>query len=88
MSGNGELGVKIEPEDDNVRITVSDTGKGMTGDNIEKIFEPFFSTKDKGTGLGLAIVYNIITKHNGSIKVGSEIDKGTSFTITLPKGQK
>ncbi len=88
MSGNGELGVKIEPEDDNVRITVSDTGKGMTGDNIEKIFEPFFSTKDKGTGLGLAIVYNIITKHNGSIKVESEIDKGTSFTITLPKGQK
>jgi signal transduction histidine kinase len=57
----------------------------MPRESLEKIFEPFFTTKDKGTGLGLAIVYSLIKKHQGDIAVVSEVGKGTTFTITLPK---
>lgn len=59
----------------------------MSGEAVDKIFEPFYTTKDKGTGLGLAIVFKIINKHNGGITVQSEEGKGTTFTITLPKRQ-
>ena len=86
MSGEGELKVGILQEDDSVIIKVSDSGKGMSGESLEKIFEPFYTTKDKGTGLGLAIVFNIISKHNGKIAIQSEEGKGTIFMITLPKG--
>ncbi|MDA8105214.1 MAG: HAMP domain-containing sensor histidine kinase, partial [Nitrospiraceae bacterium] len=64
---------------------VSDTGKGMSAETLEKIFEPFYTTKDKGTGLGLAIVFNIVQKHNGKIEAESESGKGAIFRITLPK---
>jgi signal transduction histidine kinase len=60
----------------------------MPADALEKIFEPFYTTKDKGTGLGLAIVFNIIKKHRGEIAAASEEGKGTVFTITLPKKQE
>ena len=72
-------------EDTNIRIRLSDTGRGISQDAVEKIFEPFYTTKDKGTGLGLAIVFNIIQKHNGGIAVESEEGHGTTFVITLPK---
>ena len=85
MSGRGELRVQAKTPGDSVTIRVSDTGKGMPKDAVEKIFEPFYTTKDKGTGLGLAIVFNIIKKHYGEIGVESEEGKGTTFTITLPK---
>ena len=85
MSGRGELRVQAKTPGDSVTIRVSDTGKGMPKDAVEKIFEPFYTTKDKGTGLGLAIVFNIIRKHYGEIGVESEEGKGTTFTITLPK---
>lgn len=85
MSGEGALTVKAEEEDTLVRIKVSDTGKGISRETLEKIFEPFYTTKNKGTGLGLAIVYNIIQKHRGGIQVESEEGRGTTFIITLPK---
>lgn len=85
MSGEGALTVKVEEEDNLVRIKVSDTGKGISRETLEKIFEPFYTTKDKGTGLGLAIVYNIIEKHHGEIRVESEEGRGTTFIIALPK---
>jgi len=85
MSGTGSLKVAIESHGTGIAIRISDTGGGIPPDAVEKIFEPFFSTKDKGTGLGLAIVYNIILKHNGDIRVESEIGKGTVFHITLPR---
>lgn len=67
-------------------ITVSDTGKGMDRSIIDKIFEPFFSTKDpsKGTGLGLSVVYGIVTQHGGFITVASDPGSGSTFTVKLP----
>jgi signal transduction histidine kinase len=87
MEGAGELAVRITPEDGLIRITVADTGKGIKSEDVENVFEPFFSTKDKGVGLGLAIVFNTISKHNGNVSVRSEEGKGTTFTITIPGGR-
>jgi two-component system NtrC family sensor kinase len=70
---------------DYAEITVSDTGSGIPSDALPRIFEPFFSTKgQKGTGLGLSVIWGIIDNHNGTIKVESELNKGTTFRIRLP----
>jgi len=66
------------------RLVIADYGKGIDSATLERIFEPFFSTKKRGTGLGLAIVKQIVEQHGGTIDVESEIDKGTRFTIDLP----
>ncbi len=72
-----------------VEVTVSDTGAGIPEEHLGKIFEPFFSTKgQKGTGLGLAVIWGIIDNHNGTIRVQSEVGKGTTFTIRLPLQQR
>ena len=65
-------------------IGISDTGKGIPPENQGKIFDPFFTTKAKGLGLGLSITYRIIKRHNGRIRVHSEVGKGTTFFIHLP----
>jgi len=88
LPNGGDLVVRADEEDHRVKIRVSDTGTGMSSETIEKVFEPFYTTKDKGTGLGLAIVFNIIQKHQGEIEVASAEGKGTTFTITLPKEEK
>jgi len=71
-------------------LSVSDTGHGMPKELVEKIFDPYFTTKEqgKGTGLGLAVVYGIIKEHKGGIKVHSEIGKGSAFDIYLPLIEK
>ena len=75
------------PKTEQVEISVADTGKGMSEAEMSKIFDPFFTTKGvgKGTGLGLSISYSIIEKLGGKISVQSELGKGTTFTLTLPK---
>jgi two-component system NtrC family sensor kinase len=75
-----------EPESKIVILSVADTGIGIPEENMPKLFTPFFTTKDvgEGTGLGLALFYNIIKSHNGEIKVESQINLGTTFTISLP----
>ena len=83
----GNLNVKISPDDGFVRFDISDTGSGISEENIPKIFEPYFSTKETGTGLGLAIVYKIVDVHHGSIDVSSSQGSGTSFTVRLPKAK-
>ena len=67
-----------------ISVTITDTGVGMSADKLDKIFNPFFTTKDKGTGLGLAISHNIIKAHQGTIDAISEEGKGTSFTVKIP----
>jgi len=81
----GHLGIKILPEGDMVRFEISDTGGGIPSENVAKIFEPYFSTKETGTGLGLAIVQKIVDIHNGTISVESTAGTGTKFTLRLQK---
>jgi signal transduction histidine kinase len=85
MEGSGSLAVSASRAEGVVKIEVSDTGPGIPEKDIPRIFDPFFSTKEKGTGLGLAIVYNIIQKHYGKISVTSPPGKGTTFTLLLPE---
>ncbi|MEK6646339.1 MAG: ATP-binding protein [Candidatus Firestonebacteria bacterium] len=90
MSNGGKITVKIRKIDNeyekNVEITVSDTGVGILKEIQKRMFEQFFTTKEvgKGTGLGLSLCYEIIQKHNGTIKFESESGKGTKFIINLP----
>ncbi len=67
-----------------IAITIADTGGGISADDLAKIFNPFFTTKDKGTGLGLAISHNIIKAHQGTIEAVSEEGKSTSFKVKIP----
>jgi two-component system sensor histidine kinase HydH len=89
MESGGTLTVKCTvDETDNVIILVSDTGRGIPSEHLKKIFDPYFTTKNKGTGLGLAIVHKIIEAHGGHIEVDSTIDEGTSFLIRIPCEQE
>ncbi len=83
----GHLSVKICPNGDEefVNFEVSDSGNGISDENLSKIFEPYFSTKETGTGLGLAIVQKIVDIHNGTITVESKEGEGTKFTVKLPR---
>jgi two-component system, NtrC family, sensor kinase len=82
----GVIKIITRVENEYVKITISDTGCGIPPENIPKVFNPFFTTKEvgKGTGLGLNVAYNIVKKHNGSIDVKSKLGEGTSFVISIP----
>jgi signal transduction histidine kinase len=81
----GSVGIKLSAESvDRARVEITDTGRGIAPEDIAKIFEPYYSTKETGTGLGLAIVKKAIDDHGGSISVSSKEDSGTTFTIILP----
>ena len=69
-----------------VKISIEDTGCGISEENLKRIFDPFFTSKEvgKGTGLGLSVSYGIISAHGGRIEVESQIEKGTTFRIFLP----
>ncbi len=86
MPDGGELSVRSSLQGDFVRIDVSDTGVGIAEQNLSRIFDPFFTTKEvgKGTGLGLSVSFGIIERHHGSIRVRSELGRGSTFTILLP----
>ena len=84
----GVLVVKVNADNENVRIEVSDTGCGIPSDNLPKLFEPYFSTKETGTGLGLAIVKKNLEEHKGKIDVQSTPNEETTFTVTLPVNGK
>ena len=81
----GTITVNIESLDGFIGIEVSDNGAGIAEEYLDKIFQPYFTTRDKGYGLGLTIAKNIIDEMNGTIIVESKVDKGTKFRIELPK---
>jgi len=88
MPKGGVFSINSSFIDNEIRISVCDTGIGISKENIGKIFEPYFTTKDTGTGLGLTQVYKIIREHNGEITVDSMLGKGAEFRISLPLYQK
>ena len=85
MERGGKMTVSLFEKSHLVNIIFSDTGCGIPPENLEKIFEPLFTTKgETGTGLGLAVSKEIVEKHKGVLSVNSIEGKGTSFTIQLP----
>jgi len=90
MDKGGKLTIKTNySQQDEITITVSDTGKGIPDDVLPHIFEPFFSQKEskKSIGMGLSVVYGIVHSHRGTIQVNSKLKEGTTFVITLPREQ-
>ena len=90
MESGGELkvGISSAEQSRDVVIQVSDTGRGISRENLSRIFEPYFTTKSTGTGLGLAIAHNIIEAMGGKITVESDKELGTTFTVALPNSEE
>jgi len=85
IDGPGSIDIAMEkPSGDRAVVRISDTGSGLAPGEVEKIFDPDYTTKEKGLGLGLPIAYEIIRGHGGTIRVQSAVGKGTTFEITLP----
>ena len=88
MPSGGVFTISTKCVDNEIRVSVCDTGVGINNEDFSKIFEPYFTTREAGTGLGLTQVYKIIREHNGEITVDSEPKTGTEFKIILPIPQK
>ncbi|MEO8427183.1 MAG: ATP-binding protein [Verrucomicrobiota bacterium] len=84
MPSGGELILTTRQEGGEAHLRVSDTGKGMTAEQLRQVFFPFFTTKPDGTGLGLALVQQIVTEHGGHVECESVLGKGSTFTLCLP----
>ena len=86
IEGDGKITIKTFLENEKIIIEFSDTGKGISPENISRIFDSGFTTKGsgEGTGLGLSIVKKIIDEHDGTIEVDSEVQKGTTFRLRIP----
>jgi len=84
MPEGGTLKIRTYIEEEMAQVEISDTGCGISPENMKKLFTPFFSTKTKGTGLGLAAVQRIVERHKGKIKVRSRVGQGTTFIVSLP----
>lgn len=86
IQGEGRISLRTSAVDDWVEISIQDTGQGIPAENLPKLYDPFFTTKEigKGTGLGLSVVYGIVNEHGGQIDVASRPGQGTTFTIYLP----
>ena len=86
IEDQGMIQIKTSADKTDVYIEIADTGRGIPSENLNRIFEPGFTTKGSGvgTGLGLSISYNIIQKHGGKIEVESELGRGTTFVVILP----
>jgi signal transduction histidine kinase len=88
IEDGGNIRIKIEEEKGNYRVEIQDTGTGIRKENLKKIFNPFFTTKEKGSGLGMAIVKKIIEGHKGTVWIESEEGVGTRVFVNLPRKNK
>jgi two-component system NtrC family sensor kinase len=87
MPNGGELRIRGRTVDEKGRwlaISIADVGIGIEPDNLDKIFEPFYTNKAEGSGLGLSVCHNIVTTHGGQISAESVVGQGTMFTVRLP----
>ncbi len=84
MPDGGDMIIELYPNEQGVVLAVADTGTGIAPEALDRIFEPFFSTKSDGTGLGLSVTYGIVQGHGGTITVESEVGKGSRFVVWLP----
>ncbi len=85
MPGGGTITVRTAARENEAVVSISDTGMGISRSDIERIFEPLFTTKSNGTGLGLTVSLSIVREHGGDLSIASEVNKGTTFTVTLPR---
>ncbi len=85
MNGTGQLTLKTDVHGSELEVTIQDNGHGIPAEDLPRIFDPFFSTKPTGTGLGLAVVQGIVKEHGGRIQITSELGKGTTVSVMLPK---
>ena len=85
MKENGRISLELEELDEEYKLSISDTGCGISEDNLARLFEPYFTAKKNGMGLGLAATMNILQSHNAAIEVTSKLNEGTTFLITMPK---
>jgi two-component system nitrogen regulation sensor histidine kinase NtrY len=85
MPQGGRLTLRTRDDGGKVVIEVADTGAGLTPEECERVFTPYYTSKQHGTGLGLAIVQSVVSDHGGSIRVQSEPGRGTTFVIELPR---
>ena len=90
MTSGGRIRIESRPAPDRagLQLLIADTGEGIPDELVQRIFDPFFTTKEAGTGLGLSITYGIVKEHGGTMDVESELGRGTTFTITLPAGDR
>jgi signal transduction histidine kinase len=86
MNGHGRLSVSTALSDTELIVTIADSGCGIPPKDLQKVFDPFFSTKPAGTGLGLAVARNIIEEHGGRIEIVSGVGQGTRVSIRFPTG--
>jgi two-component system, sporulation sensor kinase E len=88
MPDGGTLRVQTVQKGNELLLKISDTGVGIPDEHMDKIFEPYFTTKDFGSGLGLTLVYKIVKEHMGDIEINSKVGEGTSITLSFPVPQK
>jgi signal transduction histidine kinase len=85
MPHGGTLTLRTRDASDRVRIEIADTGVGLTREECDRLFTPYYTSKQHGTGLGLAIVQSVISDHGGTISVQSQPERGTTFVVELPR---
>ena len=88
MTDGGDLMIATEGQRRGVRLHITDTGSGIAWEDLDRIFQPYYSTRAGGTGLGLPTVKRIVTEHKGALEVHSEVGRGTRFTIDLPAAEE
>lgn len=88
MPQGGTLSITARQTDDTVRLEITDTGLGMSEEEVKKILEPFYTTKERGLGLGMSYAKKIIDQHGGAISINSQPGEGTTISVTLPAGQQ
>jgi signal transduction histidine kinase len=84
MPRGGNITIETIARDEHVEIKISDNGIGIPAEDLNKIYNPYYTTKKRGFGLGLSLVHSVIYKHSGKISVKSEKGKGTEFVIIMP----